>query len=172
MTIRSRRRSFAPSSIGRSFPSGSAHSNTRAPSATTSWLGTMTPTTTAASAISRRPTCITAARRRSSTCVTAPAAWPTPRIRSDSSADHHAQKPCRPPYGSIRRPKRPARMPQDRRPATPGDSQHAVVARPRPPHDRSSLHRVDGRGVATVNAEPGCLKDVDTARLPSLRCKS
>ena len=57
------------------------------------------------------------ARRRSSTCVTAPASWPTPRIRSDSSADHHAQKPCRPPYGSIRRRKRPARMPQDRRPA-------------------------------------------------------
>ena len=54
MTIRSRRRSFAPSSIGRSFRSGSAHSNTRAPSATTSWLGTMMPTTTAASAISRR----------------------------------------------------------------------------------------------------------------------
>ena len=27
---------------------------------------------------------------------------------------------------------------------TPDDSQHAVVARPRPPHDRSSLHRVDG----------------------------
>ena len=99
------------------FRSGSAHSNTRAPSATTSWLGTMTPTTTAASAISRRPTCITAARRRSSTCVTAPASGPTPRIRSDSSADHHAQKPCRPPYGSIRRRKRPARMPQDRRPA-------------------------------------------------------
>ena len=101
----------------RSFRSGSAHSNTRAPSATTSWLGTMTPTTTAASAISRRPTCITAARRRSSTGVIAPASRPTPRIRSDSSADHHARKPCRPPYGSIRRRKRPARMPQDRRPA-------------------------------------------------------
>ena len=114
---RSPRRSFAPSSIGRSFRSGSAHSNTRAPSATTSWLGTMTPTTTAASAISRRPTCITAARRRSSTCVTAPASRPTPRIRSDSSAGHHAQKPCRPPCGSIRHRKRPARMPQDRRPA-------------------------------------------------------
>ena len=27
---------------------------------------------------------------------------------------------------------------------TPDDSQHAVVARPRPPLDRSSLHRVDG----------------------------
>ena len=60
---------------------------------------------------------LAATRRRSSTCVTASASWPTPRIRSDSSADHHAQKPCRPPYGSIRRRKRPARMPQDRRPA-------------------------------------------------------
>ena len=29
-------------------------------------------------------------------------------------------------------------------PGTPDDAQHAVVARPRPLLDRSSLHRVDG----------------------------
>ena len=152
MTIRSRRRSFAPSSIGRSFRSGSAHSNTRAPSATTSWLGTMTPTTTAASAISRRPPCITAARRRSSTCVTAPTSWPTPRIRSDSSADHHAQKPCRPPYGSIRRRKRPARMLQDRRPAP----RTTRSMRSLPGRDRRSIGRLAPRrwrGVASVWAD-------------------
>ena len=123
----------------------------------------MTPTTTAAAAISRRPTCITAARRRSSTCVTAPASWPTPRIRSDSSADHDAQKPCRPPYGSIRRRKHPPGCPRtdDRHPgrlAACGRCPAATAARSVVVAPRR------WRGVATVNAEPGCLKDVDTAR--------
>ena len=62
-------------------------------------------------------------------------------------SDHHAQKPCRPPYGSIRRRKRPAsRMPQDRRPAPRTISRHGCASLPWPRHplDRSSLHRVDG----------------------------
>ena len=48
---------------------------------------------------------------------------------------------------------------------TPDDSQHAVVARPRPPLESVVVAPRRWRGVATVNAEPGCLKDVDTARL-------
>ena len=118
--------------------------NTRAPSATTSWLGTMTPTTTAASAISRRPPCITAARRRSSTCVTAPASW-----AYAAHPERFVSGPPRPetlPTAVWINP--PSKTTRQDAPGpttgTPDDSQHAVVARPRPPLDRSSLHRVDG----------------------------
>ena len=113
-------------------------------------------------AISRRPTWITDARRRSSTCVTAPASWSTPRIQSNSSADHHTQKPCRPmdqstvendppgcPKTDDRHPGRLAAC--GRCPAA--TAARSVVVSPR-----------RWRGVATVNAEPDCLKDVDTAR--------
>ena len=145
------------------FPKRFGALGTRAPSATTSWLGTMTPRTTAASAISRRPTCITAARRRSSTCVTAPAAWPTPRIRAirqrtttprnlaDRRMDQSAVEND-PPGCPRTDDRRPGRLPACGRcpAATPARS---VVVAPR-----------RWRGVATVNAEPGCLKDVDTAR--------
>ena len=169
MTTRSRRRSFAPSSIGRRFPSGSAHSNTRAPSATTSWLGTMTPTTTAASAISRRPTCITAARRRSSTCVT--------RTRRVAYAAH--------PERFVSGPPRPETLPtavwinppsKTTRQDAPGpDDRHPgrLPACGRCPAQTAARSVVVAprrwRGVATVNAEPGCLKDVDTARITPQR---
>ena len=72
-----------------------------------------------------------------------PASWRTPRIRSDSSADDHAQKPCRPPYGSIRRRITTRQDAPGPTTGTPDDSQHAVVAPGRAPLD-PALHRVDG----------------------------
>ena len=122
-----------------------AHSNTRAPSATTSWLGTMTPTTTAASAISRRPSVSLRPRagdprpasphpprglRRASGAIRQRST--TPRNLADRRVDQSAVENHPPGCG------------QDRRPAPRTTRCMRVVARPRPPLDRSSLHRVDG----------------------------
>ena len=77
--------------------------------------GTTTRITTAASAISRRPTSTMAVRLPSSTCVIARAWRPTTRIPNASCKARHASNDCRMRFGSIRRRHRPARRPQERR---------------------------------------------------------
>ena len=165
MTIRFSEAQFRTVKYRPEFPKRfGALEHARAHPATTSWLGTMTPTTTAASAISRRPTCITAARRRFSTWrhrtrrvayaahperfVSGPPRPETlPTRRMDQSAVRNDPPGC--PRTDDRH---PGRLPAcGRCPAA--TAARSVVVAPR-----------RWRGVATVNAELGCLKDVDTAR--------
>ena len=164
MTIRSRRRSFAPSSIGRSFRSGSAHSNTRAPSATTSWLRYND--AHHHSGLSYRHAGRRALR---------------PRAGDSRPASPHPPRGLRRASGAIRQRTTTPRNLADRRmdqsavrndspgcPRTDDRHRGRLPACGRCPAATAARSVVVAprrwRGVATVNAELGCLKDVDTAR--------